>query len=316
MVRESLIINRQSNILRRNYKLTDRDRESIQEIINSAIEKKANLEIQIQTLIDNFNRDDEEMEVEGGGKEGQKKPVRHVSTEERKIRRIAKQDAANALKKALLLVVDQEEKAALKKTFKEQEDKRIKEQEKEDSKRSYINRREKIIDDLFNDLGYKDGIPPVAFEEALPNVDDNLDDFDFNFDVDEEEQEQGGASTYQKGLSAEMRTYITDNRLKSILSKIVHSNDSRASQYGLYDNRFRDYTNKYDPEAQKRIDEARRILERAGRIPPQRKTRFSAAGRRLLGDDPATYTPKHLPQTNGGSSDIDWAEIGRALSSC
>lgn len=242
---------------------------------------------------------DEEMEVEGGGKEGQKKPVRHVSTEERKIRRIQKKDAANALKKALLLVVDQDEKAALKKAFKEQEDKRIKEKEKEDDKRSFDYRRERMIDALFNDLGYKDGIPPVAFEEALPIVDDNLDDFDFKFfDVDEGEEEQGGASAHQKGVSAEMRTYV-DRRLTALLSKIVHSNDSRASQYGLYDNRFRDYTNKYDPDAQKIIDEAIKMLERDGTIPPQRKTRFSAAGK-----------------TGGGSSDIDWAEIGRALSEC
>lgn len=64
---------------------------------------------------------------------------------------------------------------------------------------------------------------------------------------------KGGASAYQKGLSASMRTYFKDSSdAFNAFSAITHSGDIYPYFYG--DNIFADPTNSYDPNAQSIID--------------------------------------------------------------
>jgi hypothetical protein len=132
---------------------------------------------------------------------------------------------------------------------------------------------------------------------------------------------RGGASTEQKGLSAEMRTYLRPP-LTFALNEIIHSNDAPYSKYGVTPNRFRDFTNQFDPKAQKEIDKAIGVLVKMGVLPPPvdysqpapalnaNAPVFQPTGsgssnlnalweseRRLnggLGGDPSTYTPAYL----------------------
>ena len=134
-------------------------------------------------------------------------------------------------------------------------------------------------------------------------------------------RKKGGASTEQKGLSAEMRTYLKPP-LTFALNEIIHSNDAPHSKYGATPNRFRDFTNQFDPKAQKEIDKAIGFLVRMGVLPPPvdysqpapalnaNAPVFHPTGsgssnlnalweseRRLnggLGGDPSTYTPAYL----------------------
>jgi len=112
----------------------------------------------------------------------------------------------------------------------------------------------------------------------------------------------GGATTLQKGLSAEMRSYIRPP-LQHELNQIIHSNDAPHTKFGMTPNAYRDYTNQFDPKAQKEIDRAIAVLVKQGIIPPPPVVQLKASapvfvptGKGLLGSDPATYTPAYLSQ--------------------
>jgi hypothetical protein len=121
---------------------------------------------------------------------------------------------------------------------------------------------------------------------------------------------RGGATALQKGQSAEMRTYLKPP-ITYALNEIIHSNDAPESKYGKYDNDFRDYSNVFDPNAQKVIDRAISILVRNGVIPaPPVYMKATAPafvprkGRGLyggLGGDPSTYTPAYLNRPRLGA---------------
>jgi hypothetical protein len=67
-----------------------------------------------------------------------------------------------------------------------------------------------------------------------------------------------GASTYQKGQAAELRTFTT-GKVRNKLNQIVHSGDKRPRKGNV----FIDPTNSYDPEAQDAIDEAQELVNRS-----------------------------------------------------
>lgn len=69
--------------------------------------------------------------------------------------------------------------------------------------------------------------------------------------------QSGGASTYQKGQAAELRTY-TNGKVRKQLNQIVHSGDKKPKK----GNKFIDPTNSYDPKAQKVINKAKRRTKR------------------------------------------------------
>ena len=104
---------------------------------------------------------------------------------------------------------------------------------------------------------------------------------------------KGGATALQKGLSAEMRSY-TKPPLQHELNQIIHSNDARSSKFGQTPNTYRDYTNSFDPKAQKQIEKALAILIRQGVIPPPPQLKATApvfvpkAGKGLLGGEYST----------------------------
>jgi hypothetical protein len=80
---------------------------------------------------------------------------------------------------------------------------------------------------------------------------------------------RGGATALQKGLSAEMRSY-TRPPLQHDLNQIIHSNDAPHTKFGQTPNAFRDFTNSFDPKAQKKIEKAIQVLASHGVItPPQ-----------------------------------------------
>lgn len=77
---------------------------------------------------------------------------------------------------------------------------------------------------------------------------------------------RGGATALQKGMSAEMRSYIKPP-LQHDLNQIIHSNDAPHSKFGQTPNAFRDHTNTFDAKAQKQIDKAIQTLIERGVIP-------------------------------------------------
>lgn len=77
---------------------------------------------------------------------------------------------------------------------------------------------------------------------------------------------RGGATALQKGMSAEMRSYIKPP-LQHDLNQIIHSNDAPHSKFGQTPNAFRDHTNTFDSKAQKQIDKAIQTLIERGVIP-------------------------------------------------
>jgi len=113
---------------------------------------------------------------------------------------------------------------------------------------------------------------------------------------------KGGATTLQKGLSAEMRSYIAPP-LQHDLNQIIHSNDAPHTKFGMTPNAYRDFTNQFDPKAQKQIDRAIQVLIKNGILPapvitPLKASApvFTPTGKGLLGSDPATYTPDLRPR--------------------
>jgi hypothetical protein len=115
-------------------------------------------------------------------------------------------------------------------------------------------------------------------------------------------QQTGGATTLQKGLSAELRSY-TQPPLQHDLNQIIHSNDAPFTKYGQTPNAYRDYTNEFDPQAQRQIDRAIAVLVRQGVIPapPAPKLSVSApafvpSGKGRFGSYPSKYTPTFLPK--------------------
>mmetsp|Transcript_37646 Transcript_37646/g.60712 ORF Transcript_37646/g.60712 Transcript_37646/m.60712 type:complete len:85 (+) Transcript_37646:102-356(+) len=63
----------------------------------------------------------------------------------------------------------------------------------------------------------------------------------------------GLSSSFQKGQAAEGRYYSTIKETRESMSKIVHSSDPNPHKYGH--NEFADPNNKWDPKAQKVIDQ-------------------------------------------------------------
>lgn len=66
---------------------------------------------------------------------------------------------------------------------------------------------------------------------------------------------RGGASAYQKGVAAELRTYKTNNPIKKLLNAVVHSGDATYETPW-----FLDETNTYKPEVDQVIVPALRRL--------------------------------------------------------
>jgi len=66
---------------------------------------------------------------------------------------------------------------------------------------------------------------------------------------------RGGASAYQKGVAAELRTYRTNNPIKKLLNAVVHSGDATYETPW-----FLDETNTYKPEVDQVIVPALRHL--------------------------------------------------------
>jgi len=94
----------------------------------------------------------------------------------------------------------------------------------------------------------------------------------------------GGATALQKGISAEMRSYVKPP-IKHDLNQIIHSNDAPHTAYGATPNAYRDFTNQYDPNAEVAIMRAIDQLVRAGIIPsPQPPPPPPRVGNGVLGD--------------------------------
>jgi len=104
--------------------------------------------------------------------------------------------------------------------------------------------------DLFDGAGYIGGDSPIKYG---PNR------------FRENAGYRGGASSLQKGLSAEMRSFVKQP-LQYDLNQIIHSNDSVYSKYGMMPNSFRDNSNQFDPNAQQSIDKAIALLRNSGII--------------------------------------------------
>ena len=117
--------------------------------------------------------------------------------------------------------------------------------------------------------------------------------------------ERGGANALQKGMSAEMRSYVKPP-LQHDLNQIIHSNDAPASKFGATPNAYRDHTNSFDAKAQKQIDRAIAILVKRG-IVPSRATGgagdYGPWGKPPTGMSINPVTPGHIelrPTWSGG----------------
>jgi hypothetical protein len=99
---------------------------------------------------------------------------------------------------------------------------------------------------------------------------------------------RGGATALQKGLSAEMRSY-TRPPLQHELNQIIHSNDAPHTKFGQTPNAYRDFTNSFDPKAQRAIDRSIAVLVKHGIIPPPQMKATAPV-----------FVPKSAPKTGKG----------------
>ncbi len=144
-------------------------------------------------------------------------------------------------------------------------------------------------------------------------------------------EKKGGASAYQKGKAAEMRTYVNENVkgkmnecLFKDLSYIIHSGDRNPQKAG--NNRFADPENKYDPEADKILHFANQNIRQVVKL-RKKGTVFSAdpncprdefSGR---GEYEPYETAEYMEQLSGGKMntklmreflDASYADKGKA----
>jgi hypothetical protein len=127
---------------------------------------------------------------------------------------------------------------------------------------------------------------------------------------------KGGSTAEQKGLCAEMRTYLkNDLDLYEELSLILHSGDKNPNKYGA--NKYADHTNTYDDGAESVIGYAKGQLGITGRkrkddtppplvlhpsakrLSPEMGAKHAVASKTALKGDAPVFVPKEFVKGKG-----------------
>jgi hypothetical protein len=132
---------------------------------------------------------------------------------------------------------------------------------------------------------------------------------------------KGGSTSTQKGICAEIRTYIPDGDtdLYNHLSFIIHSGDRNPNKHGS--NPYTDPTNSYDDYAESVIEFAKDKIARKGgirrpyptkapfakkkragspiRVSPEVGARFASASKNVLAPSPEPFVPKEFARGRG-----------------